>query len=237
MSALANYTSRAVQKDIDLVEQQKALKWLIHFIGDIHQPLHVENLEVGGNLINVTFNGARTNLHAAWDTAIPQKLFGGNYSLPNAQSWAANLTSEIKTGVYKKESKSWLKGLDVKKPIKSTMLWAIDANKYVCSTVIPDGPEAVRFQEISGSYYESAAPVVKKQLAKAGVRLAAWLDAIVEKANKKSHEGYPGKIVDDRLRREIEVKREVKLEPWMVEAREKRRAFGGCRCGEEEHAH
>ena len=76
VSAIANYSTRAVQKDVGLAEQQKALKWVVHFVGDVHQPLHVENLEVGGNLINVTFDGARTNLHAAWDTAIPQKLVG-----------------------------------------------------------------------------------------------------------------------------------------------------------------
>lgn len=233
-----------MQKDIDFVEQQKALKWLIHFIGDIHQPLHVENLEIGGNLINVTFNGARTNLHAAWDTAIPQKLFGGNFSIPNAQSWATNLTAEIKTGKYKKEAKAWRRNINVSRPINSTMLWAIDTNQFVCSTVIPNGTEAVRFQEISGAYYESVAPVVRKQLAKAGIRLAAWLDAIVEKADRKAGSGgYVSKIVDDRLKREVETdkaefeKREFEMEPWMVEARERRAAFGGCGCGKEEHEH
>jgi hypothetical protein len=87
---------------------------------------------VGGNLINVTFNGAKTNLHSIWDTAIPQKS-AGNFSQANALSWATNLTSEIKHGQYKKESKSWIKGIDVKDAVDSSMIWASDANSYVCS--------------------------------------------------------------------------------------------------------
>jgi hypothetical protein len=35
----------------------------IQFVGDIHQPLHDENLDVGGNDIDVTFGGTSTNLH------------------------------------------------------------------------------------------------------------------------------------------------------------------------------
>jgi hypothetical protein len=227
VSALANYSTRAVQKDVGLVEQQKALKWVIHFVGDIHQPLHVENLEVGGNLINVTFNGARTNLHAAWDTAIPQKLVG-NYSIANAQAWAKNLTSEIKRGKYKKDSRTWLKDLKVDEKINSTMVWARDANKFVCSTVIPNGPDVLRNQELSGQYYETAIPVVQKQIAKAGYRLAAWLDAIVEDAGKGIIKGYGAE----------EKRAEFQLEPWMHAARQARNDFGGdCGCSAEEHEH
>jgi hypothetical protein len=231
VSALANYSSRAFEKDIGIVEQQKALKWVIHFVGDIHQPLHVENIAVGGNLINVTFNGAKTNLHSIWDTAIPQKAIG-NFSQANALSWANNLTAEIKHGQYKKESRTWLKGIDPKDAIDSSLIWARDANKFVCSTVLPNGPDAVFGQELSGLYYETAIPVVKKQIAKAGYRLAAWLDAIVEAAEKHPHGNGQGK--SDKLSK----RSDAKLEPWMEEARQARRDFGGdCGCGAEEHDH
>lgn len=228
VSAIANYSSRAFAKDIGIVEQQKALKWVIHFVGDIHQPLHVENIAVGGNLINVTFNGAKTNLHSIWDTAIPQKAVG-NFSQANALSWANNLTTEIKHGIYKKDSKTWLKGINASDAIDSSMLWARGANQYVCSTVLPNGPDAVFGKELSGEYYESAIPVVKKQIATAGLRLAAWLDAIVEAAEKGGKDKGHGKVVK---------KNEAKLEPWMEEARQARRNFGGdCGCGVGEHEH
>jgi hypothetical protein len=229
VSAIANYSSRALDKDVGIVEQQKALKWVIHFLGDVHQPLHVENIAVGGNLINVTFNGANTNLHAIWDTAIPQKAIG-NFSQANALSWATNLTSEIKHGQYKNESRTWLKGIDAKDAIDSSLVWARDANKYVCTTVLPNGPDAVFGKELSGAYYETAIPVVKKQIAKAGYRLAAWLDAIVESAEKHGHGQH---WRDDKSKRG-----DVKLEPWMEVAKQARRDFGDdCGCGVEEHTH
>jgi hypothetical protein len=185
---------------------------------------------VGGNLINVTFNGAKTNLHSIWDTAIPQKAVG-NFSQANALSWAANLTSEIKHGQYKKESRTWLKGLDAKDAIDSSLVWARDANKYVCSTVLPNGPDAVFGKELSGAYYETAIPVVTKQIAKAGYRLAAWLDAIVEAAEKHGH-GQHWKDSDKSKRSDF------KLEPWMEVAKQARRDFGDdCGCGAEGHAH
>jgi hypothetical protein len=233
ISAIANYSSRAVEKNISIVEQQKALKFIVHFIGDVHQPLHVENIAVGGNLINVTFNGARTNLHSIWDTAIPQKAVG-NFTQANALAWARNLTAEIKTGQYKKESKSWTKGIDADDAIDTSMIWAREANAYVCSTVLPNGPDAVFGKELSGAYYETAIPVVTEQIAKAGLRLAAWLDAIVKEAEKggNGHGNGHGYGKGGKWG-----KREVELEPWMQEARQARRDFGeGCGCGEE-HAH
>lgn len=50
--------------------------------------------------------------------------------------------------------------------------------------VLPEGPEAIRDQELGGVYFEAAAPIVELQIAKAGYRLAAWLDLIVEAISK-----------------------------------------------------
>lgn len=48
--------------------------------------------------------------------------------------------------------------------------------------VFPEGPVAIAGQELSGEYYEKAAPVIEIQVARAGYRLAAWLDLIVAAA-------------------------------------------------------
>jgi hypothetical protein len=58
------------------------------------------------------------------------------------------------------------------------MVWATDANSYVCTTVIPDGVDATENVDLSGDYYTSVLPTVKLQFAKAGYRLAAWLNLI-----------------------------------------------------------
>jgi hypothetical protein len=43
---------------------EKALKWILHFVGDVHQPLHASGKAQGGNGVNVTFGGKETELHA-----------------------------------------------------------------------------------------------------------------------------------------------------------------------------
>ncbi|PVH76445.1 S1/P1 nuclease [Cadophora sp. DSE1049] len=177
VSAISNYTTRVKTTSLTSAERIIAAKMLIHFIGDIHQPLHDENLDVGGNDIDVTFNGVSTNLHAIWDTAIPEKLIGG-YSLAYAKTWATNLTTAIKTGTYKSASASWLTGMKLSDPVASSMIWASDSNAYVCSAVMPKGVSPLETVDLAGAYYEGVVGVVELQVAKAGYRLAAWLNLI-----------------------------------------------------------
>lgn len=52
-------------------ERANALRFLIHFVTDVHQPLHVGRAaDRGGNRIDVTFDGKETNLHLFWDTDV-----------------------------------------------------------------------------------------------------------------------------------------------------------------------
>ena len=55
----------------------------IQFIGDIHQPLHDEKLDVGGNDIDVTFDGTSTNLHhiVSFPTLCSQKLYSSSNTI------------------------------------------------------------------------------------------------------------------------------------------------------------
>ncbi|KAL4078172.1 S1/P1 nuclease [Scleroderma yunnanense] len=64
---------------------QDALKFLIHFLGDMHQPLHLTGRERGGNGVKVSFDERVTNLHSLWDSLlIAQRLrtLPSNYSYP-----------------------------------------------------------------------------------------------------------------------------------------------------------
>jgi len=63
----------------------EALKFLIHFVGDMHQPLHLCGRDRGGNSDKVTFDGRVTNLHAVWDKNLIAKALRQtpkNYSRP-----------------------------------------------------------------------------------------------------------------------------------------------------------
>ncbi|KAE9407052.1 phospholipase C/P1 nuclease [Gymnopus androsaceus JB14] len=46
---------------------EEALKFLVHFLGDLHMPLHLTGRDRGGNSVKVLFDGRQTNLHSAWD--------------------------------------------------------------------------------------------------------------------------------------------------------------------------
>ena len=72
-------------------ERLEALKYLVHFIGDMHQPLHASNNhDRGGNDVTVTFMGRQTNLHAVWDSGIIEPAVSGN-----ERSYAMQLTRNV----------------------------------------------------------------------------------------------------------------------------------------------
>jgi len=55
----------------DLIAKQQNLYYLIHILGDAHQPMHVSREEdQGGNKIEVSFFGRKTNLHRVWDSEL-----------------------------------------------------------------------------------------------------------------------------------------------------------------------
>ena len=65
--ALDTLTSR-LKKDKNDAE---ALKFLVHFVGDLHQPMHLGRLEdLGGNKISINWFGKTINLHSLWDSYI-----------------------------------------------------------------------------------------------------------------------------------------------------------------------
>ncbi|KIO17341.1 hypothetical protein M407DRAFT_32992 [Tulasnella calospora MUT 4182] len=63
ITAITNYTQRVQDGRLTAQHTAEALKFLVHFIGDITQPLHDEALAVGGNDIDILWNGASNNLH------------------------------------------------------------------------------------------------------------------------------------------------------------------------------
>ncbi|KAK8090826.1 S1 p1 nuclease [Apiospora phragmitis] len=177
VSAISNYTNRLLDADLDSSERQMAAKFVIHFLGDIGQPLHNENLEKGGNGIPVDYSGEETNLHHVWDSEIPESVSGGS-SLTSARSWAANLTMAIKSGIYESQAAGWVSDLSLADAQNITLGWATESNAYVCSTVLEGGVSAVEDQDLGGDYTTRGQPVVSLQIAKQGYRLAKWLDAI-----------------------------------------------------------
>ena len=114
-----------------------AAKFVVHFVGDIHQPLHNENVAYGGNGIPVRWKGDHYNLHHVWDSSIAEKWIGGRHGDPyvQAKAWADKLADGITSGQYADAAKAqWLNGTDLDDPIGTAMTWVREGNSYVCTT-------------------------------------------------------------------------------------------------------
>ncbi|KAL2758437.1 hypothetical protein ACRALDRAFT_1061618 [Sodiomyces alcalophilus JCM 7366] len=190
VTALANYTARLLDPELPAWERNQAARFVVHFVGDIHQPLHDENVARGGNGIYVLWQGRRFNLHYVWDSAIAERLIGRNRRKPydNAKWWAEELAVQIREGKFVEEKEGWLKDVDIDDATATALAWAREGNAYVCSHVLPEGPLAIEGQELSGEYYDKAAPVVELQIARAGYRMAAWLDLIARRFQEQGAE-------------------------------------------------
>lgn len=77
VGAIKNYTTQAQKLPPNLWPYYgegslpSAITFLVHFIGDVHQPLHVGwKDDLGGNKVKCTFFGKDTNLHSVWDSGM-----------------------------------------------------------------------------------------------------------------------------------------------------------------------
>jgi hypothetical protein len=148
---------------------------LIHFLGDITQPLHTEALDVGGNDIDVLWEGKSTNLHHIWDTEMVEKVAGGS-SASVYTKWANSLTTMIDNGTYADDRDSWVKCSNVSTASTCALAWAKDSNSLNCQYVLKVNETG---KELSSAYYTNAIPYIELQIAKGGYRLATWLNALV----------------------------------------------------------
>ncbi len=93
VSAIIEYSHVLRDKSASRQERIEALKFVVHFVGDIHQPLHVSHArDRGGNDIKVTFFENRTNLHSLWDSGMIRRT--KKSWTEYAKELAANITPQ-----------------------------------------------------------------------------------------------------------------------------------------------
>ncbi|KAF0508688.1 nuclease I [Gigaspora margarita] len=74
ITAIHNYTKRLdPESDLNFWSRAEALRFLVHFIGDLHQPLHLTGKAKGGNGLHAIFEGHKTSVHYVWDSSILYK--------------------------------------------------------------------------------------------------------------------------------------------------------------------
>ncbi|MFT4204538.1 MAG: S1/P1 nuclease [Chitinophagaceae bacterium] len=144
-------------KSLPLEQRQIALRFLIHFLGDLHQPLHVgRDEDQGGNKIKVTWFGRATNLHAVWDEA-----------LVDFQQYSYTEYATVLDVVSKDQQKAWTDS-----PIEDWFYESHVLSDKVYNT-IPDGGK------LSYSYNYIFVNDLNEELVKGGLRLAKILNEIL----------------------------------------------------------
>jgi hypothetical protein len=153
-----SYFSKIIKdKEASIKERREALAFVVHFIGDIHQPLHVGYPEdKGGNKVKLKWFGEETNLHVVWD----EKL------VKHQEMSFTEYTKEInKVHGDDKLIKLWQKSTPED--------WAQESRDYL--------PKIYKFKE--GKYWEFGynykhLKTLNERLLKGGVRLAGHLNAL-----------------------------------------------------------
>jgi len=175
--------AQELASNTDAGEQLRLLKSLGHWVGDIHQPLHVSfEDDKGGNYI--TASGACAgSLHLVWDICIVESALG-----TDEEKAAALLRSEITA----EDRKAWA---PVNLDAGAVAAWATESLEIATQPLTQYcyqhdsgcwyGPEAGQFTgtrrtvEITAHYLEEEAPIVRDRLKRAGIRLAAILNAVL----------------------------------------------------------
>ena len=119
MRDTAFQTQRVNNKNYSATNRKQALEFLIHFLGDVTQPLHDEAEALGGNHIDVTWEVAQTNLHSCWDTQMVEKAAGGANTTAVLEAFAARLETQIDSGTYSSQKASWVQCANIQTAVST----------------------------------------------------------------------------------------------------------------------
>jgi hypothetical protein len=175
VTAIANYTERAADDSLMKEERAEAIKFLIHLMADIHQPLHLGFArEFAGNDHNVMFETEKTNLHEVWDNLLLADQMRST-GVANYRELAEKL---LLKGSVREEVL-----MEPDDPL--TMAWNIATEtimSYTFDKAYKDNDEWIEKSDIlSNEYIQDRKLVVAEQLMKAGIRLAQLLEHVANK--------------------------------------------------------
>ena len=161
VAKIEDFRAELANERLDPERRGEALKWLVHLVGDVHQPLHAaDRHDRGGNDLRVLMDGRERRLHEIWDVDLVKLARGPRSDAAYAAALAASTTGA--------ERREWSRGTPED--------WANEAHglaESVAYGMLPAGD----MPTIEPGYQRAAEAAVELQLQRAGVRLAAVLNA------------------------------------------------------------
>ncbi|AXR08145.1 S1/P1 Nuclease [Salinimonas sediminis] len=155
VTALAAFTDTLKSPQASRQDKQLALRFVVHIIGDLHQPLHAGNgTDRGGNDLKVRFFWEDSNLHRVWDS---QMLAQRELSFTEWTDW-----------------------LDAKITADQISQWSsTDPQTWIAeSTKLRDKVYPEDANDMSYDYLYAHLPQAKTRLQQAGIRLAQYLNSV-----------------------------------------------------------
>lgn len=161
VSALNNAIAELGDHALPDSARATALKWVVHLVGDLHQPLHAgERGDKGGNSVRgIIFQGHQTNLHSLWDSGL-------------LLSWGMSddaIVAHLDDEISRRSDLAQIAG-------GSVAQWAMESHDLARDVVYHNLPNSL---EITPAYADAARRVIDEQLLRAGVRLAAVIERAV----------------------------------------------------------
>jgi hypothetical protein len=202
--AIADELALLKDKNADARKRADAVRYIIHFVGDLHMPLHATtNDDEGGNCIPVRYfrrpphehgHSYSPNLHSLWDTAIVERDMEGaeppEYSEYLEQLFSSDEERWQKAGVHLDDwawesydlAESIVYG-ELAPPVPLEKPTAV----HSCTDDNNIGERMLQMHFYAGqNYQEIAGPIVEQRLAQAGVRLAMILNDAVQSIQSKN---------------------------------------------------
>ena len=144
-----------VDRSVPLRQRKDALKFLVHFVGDVHQPLHLGNLkDRGGGTLRFPYKGKDVSLHYLWD--------GGLIDWGSLSNYADRLNEKVSEA----EVSTW--------SLSTVSDWANESRSLALKVAYNVGEES-----LSKVYIKRGREIIDLRLTQAGIRLAHLLNKIL----------------------------------------------------------
>lgn len=156
MTALEKFSTVIKDKNASLEDKQLALRFIVHIIGDLHQPLHAgDGTDRGGNDVKVEFFWEDSNLHRVWDSGLLDRR---QLSYTEWSNWlGSKITPE--------QAQEWT---------TTNPLIYIEESAQIRDTIYPKEGES----RLSWDYLYEHLPTATVRLQQAGIRIAAYLNEL-----------------------------------------------------------
>jgi S1/P1 Nuclease len=164
---IADFVKILTDKQASRDDRAEALKFVVHFVGDIHQPMHAVGEAKGGNGIHVSFLESNRcgryecNLHGVWDSDLIEHtgLTREEYARHEEQLIGTDKLAALAGGIPEE--------------------WANESHQLAQAAWVPDGTD------LNERYYDKQIKVVDRRMALAGLRLAKLLNDSIGKMTPK----------------------------------------------------